>query len=88
MFCVANSKVRRDCDLRTVATNPRSFFKDARLTIKIPTGNTNDFYKKDKNGDMLYNLNYADCSVKPDWVAVPVCPRADSSEKKSLANGI
>ncbi len=85
MFCVAD---RLKTDLRSVAKNPRSFFKDAGLTIKIPTGHTNGFYKKDENGDMLYNLHYADCSRQPDWVAVPVCPRADLSEKKSLANGV
>ena len=75
MFCVANSKVRRDCDLPPVATNHSSFFSHDVLTIKTPTKITNGFYKEE-NGTLLYNSNYADSSLEPVWYPVPVCPRA------------
>jgi hypothetical protein len=76
MFCVADSfKADSDAGVRPVATNPRSFFNHVNLPIKTLTENTNGFYKKDENGDLLYNCNYADRSQKPKWKGVPGCPR-------------
>ena len=78
MYCVANSKVRRDCDLSPVARNDSSFFSHVGLTIRTPTKITNGFYKE-RNGILFYNSNYADSSLEPVWDPVPVCPRADSN---------